>query len=742
MSLPAFRIGTVSPSPWMDVRGSKVTRPVDVSTFYPTGENAVTFSTGLTWLILGRANTESQIWEFDPVKGIWAITEYSLPKPLTGSSAVLVNDSTLVIIGGTDSVGATSGNVYSLDIPTKVWTLRGSLIGGVNSVSGYSELMDNGLIMHIEGSSGSGPQAFSINPTTWDFGFLTPPPTGGASYTNLVGMSSGVRLENGKMFLPSMSGTTNRVAVARIYTRTTDSWVIQRMYIPTLTDKGILAFPPHKGKVLLAADAGLYEYSETSGSVKPLARTLPFIPRFLGAKAVSKDNLRWSLSNMSLVQIGSIAPSTPDPQGTLCLDFRDNQYYSGTDGDPESKAFSDLATITRASTAYYYNQNGYLQLAAANQLRLDHDPETLIPKGLLIEESRTNLFTESANPVGSVVGLTVTNSTAVIQPTGTSLSAPRYVVSNVDSEHSIGDRQVGVTAGRVYTCSAYIQRTAGMRPVLDRRVQLSVYGAAVASLNVSMAQASPGSILTPGGATTAFGKKQLYKANPSDIADFTGWLRVWFTFTAASTGTLNFKVNITDGLTLSYPGGTESLDRFSFWGFQCEAGDFPTSLIQTTADVQTRAGDHVDVVIGAWRDDTKGTIVVLGDRQTDYIGTGTAVQMAGASHHDSISIQENTGNVNVRVGNVSQASLFRPVPPVDTKFKHAFSYEVNNFAAAMNGSAVVTDTAGALPVTSNLRLGRGVQSGQSAGFLNGHIARLDYFPHVMPDLTALSTYVD
>ena len=47
--------------------------------------------------------------------------------------------------------------------------------------------------------------------------------------------------------------------------------------------------------------------------------------------------------------------------------------------------------FTRASTATFVGSNGLIQSAAINAARFDHDPVTLVCKGLLIEEARTNL---------------------------------------------------------------------------------------------------------------------------------------------------------------------------------------------------------------------------------------------------------------------------------------------------------------------------------------------------------------
>lgn len=60
-----------------------------------------------------------------------------------------------------------------------------------------------------------------------------------------------------------------------------------------------------------------------------------------------------------------------------------------------TKLFSDLITFTRASSATRVNSSGLVETVASDQPRFDYDPVTLQPKGLLIEEQRTNLLLNS-----------------------------------------------------------------------------------------------------------------------------------------------------------------------------------------------------------------------------------------------------------------------------------------------------------------------------------------------------------
>lgn len=55
-------------------------------------------------------------------------------------------------------------------------------------------------------------------------------------------------------------------------------------------------------------------------------------------------------------------------------------------------------TVVRSSAASYFDANGVLRRAGPGEPRFDHDPMTRAPRGLLIEQSRTNLIVQSASP--------------------------------------------------------------------------------------------------------------------------------------------------------------------------------------------------------------------------------------------------------------------------------------------------------------------------------------------------------
>ena len=75
--------------------------------------------------------------------------------------------------------------------------------------------------------------------------------------------------------------------------------------------------------------------------------------------------------------------------------------------------------FTRGSTGTFVGSNGLIQSALFNEARFDHDPITLVCKGLLIEESRTNLVFPSATLTTQTRTVTAVAHTLSFYGTGT-----------------------------------------------------------------------------------------------------------------------------------------------------------------------------------------------------------------------------------------------------------------------------------------------------------------------------------
>lgn len=97
-----------------------------------------------------------------------------------------------------------------------------------------------------------------------------------------------------------------------------------------------------------------------------------------------------SAASASNIVLG-VSTSRPSVRPTLLFDFAN------------TKALDPRITFTRNSIATYFDETGTMRTAIANQPRFDHDPVTGESLGLLIEQTRTNLISNS-QMVGAILG--------------------------------------------------------------------------------------------------------------------------------------------------------------------------------------------------------------------------------------------------------------------------------------------------------------------------------------------------
>lgn len=220
----------------------------------------------------------------------------------------------------------------------------------------------------------------------------------------------------------------------------------------------------------------------------------------------------------------------------------------------EQRSIATAYTSTAVTTITNYIQA--LQTAAANTARFDHDPTTSESKGLLIEESRTNLVTYASvfeAPAWVKSGCTI-NASACTAPDGTVSGA--LVTSSGDAG---GPRQdLSLTNGATYTSSVYIK--AGTLTSLLFRDDAG----AGRHLDINPAT---GQITGTAGSISNYGS----------VSVGNGWYRYYMTYTTDYAGGRHW-VRSNSGA------GT-----FYLWGAQTEAGAFATSYIPTPLTYTGRA---------------------------------------------------------------------------------------------------------------------------------------------------------
>jgi hypothetical protein len=379
---------------------------------------------------------------------------------------------------------------------------------------------------------------------------------------------------------------------------------------------------------------------------------------------------------------------------------------------------AQLEQVTYQTTPGTYNAT---TASAYYGPRFDYDPVTLAPRGLLIEEARTNLLLRSddfANAAWSVINATIT-ANATASPDGT-INADLVTYTGGASN---GPRQLILASAGAKTYSFYVKNSSGAR-----YFQILTDGSVQSFANYDIQTQTTGTVGTSVSAV-------------SIINAGNGWYRL--TMTATDAIATNVYIGLVASLTAGWSAGASS-GAFFVYGAQLEAGAFATSYIPTVASTVSRSADVATMTgtnFSSWYNQSEGTFVVSFDALVSANTTAANVLSAWQSFNDINRIWMWNGapgvvRNTVNSGGVNSSELTGATIVANTPFKAAATYRVNDYAFATNGGTVATDASGALPVGINL-LGIG-QRGDTQEFLNGHIRQIAYYNTRLPN-TQLQT---
>jgi hypothetical protein len=333
-----------------------------------------------------------------------------------------------------------------------------------------------------------------------------------------------------------------------------------------------------------------------------------------------------------------------------------------------------------------------------------------------MEAARTNLAIQSAD----LTGYTLTNVTiggnAIAAPDGTT-TADSITETVTSGLHRTQSTAIGV-ANVANTFSCFVK--AGLR-TKGRITMGGASGSTIANFDLVAVTATP---VTPSGNGTCTAATITALGN--------GWFRVTATGIPDSTSGSTYapRIDLADEtFTFSYAGDAGSIGLYA-WGLQVEAAAFASSYIPTTTIAVARTADNCIRTLGSEFSATAGTVVVAGrasggqdaslGQHVWSIDDGTTAERIRLLRV----LATDTARLQVTDGAATQALLDATFVN-STAFKHAASWALNDFAASLNGAAVLTDAVGTLPTTTSLGLGVTVGS---ADQMNGHILRFDYWP--------------
>ena len=441
------------------------------------------------------------------------------------------------------------------------------------------------------------------------------------------------------------------------------------------------------------------------------------------------NNEKFRTTNTGISVTGEVATSQDYPTIRPTLDFN----------FAAEKKLDPRITYQRTGPASFVNGFGKVVLVGDNAPRFDHDPLTGESKGLLIEESRTNIIYPSSN--WSSTYWTYDNSNSSQEPFTTDTEDPAETFNATKIIPTQGNTNLRdvywkttftFTNGVNLTMSIFAKSTTGLHVQLRPRGQGS--GKAWATFNLTT-----GVVGNSGGSTLVSTKIEKY---PND------WYRCSLTFTGGGDASGTFGALImddgNDGEAATHSG--DASKSIFYWGAQFETGSFATSYIPTYGSAATRGNESFEIDGEDFTDfynTTEGTVLShitpLDGSLGNHSGTGGVVWSFDAGggfangHYFSNANSTTAFGHSVVVGSSGQntgggtGNQTNGVP-----FKNATIFKKDDFIMATNGTLASADTSGNLPTVVKLMLGNNGW-GNALNAANIHFNRFAYYPKRLPN---------
>lgn len=396
-------------------------------------------------------------------------------------------------------------------------------------------------------------------------------------------------------------------------------------------------------------------------------------------------------------------------------------------------SLSGSITFTRSTIGTYIDADGVMQSAAINAPRFQSQGGS---RGLLIEQQRTNYLLRSQefdNASWTKDNSTVT-ANAIAAPDGTT-TADLLVESATNAVHGFNQVQSG-------NSTVATALTLFVKPKERSICRIDSTDGGVNFIRAYFNLSGAGSVSNISNNGTASGGA----ANITQLAN--GWYRIEVSGipATANSGSIRMTFRMETAL-----GGTgyagDGASGMYIWGAQLEPWSgggilpmFSSSYIATTSAMVTRTADSA-LITGA-----NFTSIFGAASQGTMFAEALVPNTTFGFNYGLFGLSDNTANncvqlmrlgntgspsTNVTTGGVQQAGL-NPTPPAawgSGKGRLALRFKANDFAAASNGGAVLTDVAGTVPTVTQAEIGSCV--GLSAA--QGIITRLAFWPTALTD---------
>lgn len=381
--------------------------------------------------------------------------------------------------------------------------------------------------------------------------------------------------------------------------------------------------------------------------------------------------------------------------------------YSNFDGlRRQLRGFSDVADVTRATTATYFDAAGVLQTATVGMARLGYRfitaSSTWVLAGLLVEAQATNFVINSVadgavagtpgtaptswNIIGSINGIT-----RQIVGTGVSNGIPYIDIrfsgtATANGNVSIYPQNYPAAVGQTWTGSVWAALVAGALPTPTTSF--------VEVVNEIGPDAS------------------YYTTNPFNPT-------AQFTRRPLSRTMVNATTNRTQHyLQQSYATGASFDYTIRLGGWQMEQGSSASSLILTTTAQATRSPDFLSKAVGPEFNPVSQTML-LRARWEGALRASRIGGWDGGSDNDRIIVDlTSAGNIIARVmiGGIAAGQVNGPMLVVGTDYKIAIGFTGTTLRLVVNGTAYADAALTALPPITTRRFGNNGASGSQPNF--------------------------
>jgi hypothetical protein len=375
--------------------------------------------------------------------------------------------------------------------------------------------------------------------------------------------------------------------------------------------------------------------------------------------------------------------------------------YAGSDTSPALFVWGAQLSNSASLDPYVYNPAAAPTSAAYYGPRFDYNPVTLAPRGLLIEEQRTNRTLNSEDFTAATWVATVVGTSTRVND-GAPLGFTRGLITATSATGGIRQIHSGLTSGQVYALSFYIQSTATSVQIVFENGTSQFGSGHNVTINPSNGTA---------GVLTGFTSVSIQPFGP-------GYVYTLITAPAGGALSANIEWRITNS------GNSIWLGRPQF-----EAGAFATSYIPTVASQVTRATDVATIAapnFASWFNQTEGTLVASVARLA--IGTADAISatlFADGNNIIELFAKNTDSRVLSIVGGVTQVNLIDAGKvSASVPYTSGVAYRLNDYALATNAGTVLTDTSATVPTVTIL----GIGSRSGALPFNGHIRSIRYYP--------------